>query len=244
MKNRNTRTPAKSFLLCVLAVASVGFASGEARADEVFIVGQTSGCFGTPCTPALNTGGGGLLFQGSVFGGVTQNGFRAVGGSQAGSQQSSFNNLGLFTLGNVDATYDGTQFTLRVLFSAPQGFVGLNGALLSATLTGSVRATPNNDAGGVFLDFDNTPLLFTFADTNCESFPVLAIPGQQITCGTGSFFFSVNDLAIDPGHTAALSGQFTGAQQTSVPEPATLLLLGTGLAGFAARARARMRRTR
>ena len=74
------------------------------------------------------------------------------------------------------------------------------------------------------------------SSTNCGP---TTVPGQQTTCGHGSFFFSVIDVAIDPGQTAALSGIITGAQQTTVPEPMTKTLLGTGLAGVAAKVRRR-----
>jgi sulfite reductase alpha subunit-like flavoprotein len=65
------------------------------------------------------------------------------------------------------------------------------------------------------------------------------VPGQQTTCGSGSFLFSVNDLAIDPGQTASLTGQITSAQQSTIPEPMTMILFGTGLAGVAAKVRRR-----
>ena len=76
-------------------------------------------------------------------------------------------------------------------------------------------------------------LLFTFTDPNCEPNPEPQPPSAgNTTCGSGSFFFSVNDVSIDPGQTVSLTGQITGAQQSTVPEPATLSLALLGLATF------------
>jgi hypothetical protein len=225
---------ARPLALGLLAVAFIGLSGGEARADEVFIAGGTNGCFGAGCTPGSSATLGGLTYSNSTFFGTTAGGFRALGGNPVPG--ANVNNLGSFTLSTAPNAYNGQSFTLQVTFTAPQGITGSNTTTFTATLTGTVVST---NQGGVFIDFNNTPILFTFSDPNCEPDPTGGVPGQQTTCGSGSFFFRVNDVAIEPGQTASLTGQITGAQQTTVPEPATMILLGTGIAGVAAKMRRR-----
>jgi hypothetical protein len=230
MKKFGIRTAGRSLFLCLLVLGVIALAQGVARADEVFIAGNTNGCFGAGCTPGDTASIPGLSYSDSVFAGTTANGFRALGGNA--NPGFNLNNLGSFTLSTAPNTFN-TTFTLQVNFTAPQGIAGSSTAMFTALVTGTVRA---DDDGGVLIDFDNTPQLFTFNDTNCGP---TTVPGQQTTCGTGSFFFRVIGVAIDPGQTAALSGVITGAQQTTVPEPMTMILLGTGLAGVAAKVRRR-----
>src|SRR5207248_11250786 len=192
----------KTLSLAVAFAAVLTLGQGVARADEVFIAGFTNGCFGAACAPGATATSGGLTFSNATFSGTTANGFRAIGGNA--NPGSTFNNLGSISLSTAPQTYN-TPFTLQVTFTAPQGINGSNSATFTATITGTVRS---DNTGGVFVDFNNTPLLFTFNDTSCEPNPESQPPSAgQTTCGNGSFFFSVNDVSTDPGQTVPLPGQ-------------------------------------
>jgi len=232
---RILKATAKGLGLLVALFTVLTLTQGSARADEVFIAGFTNGCFGVACAPGASATIPGMTYSNSTFSGTTANGFRGLGGDA--NPGANFNNLGSLTLSTAPNTFN-TPFTLQVTFTAPQGINGSNTTTFTAIVTGTVRAA---DDGGIFMDFDNTPQLFTFNDATCGA---TTVPGQQTTCGTGSFSFSVNDLALDPGQTVSLTGQITGAQQTAVPEPATLFLLGSGVMGVAGAVRKRRRARR
>jgi hypothetical protein len=134
---------------------------------------------------------------------------------------SGANNLGTFSLSTAPLQPVAGTFTLNVTFTSPTGIAGGQGTTYTAVITGSV--SPNVNQGGVNINFNNnSPVVFTF-DNGTTS---------------GTFSVAVADLFVESGNQANVTAGTTG-QQAAIPEPATLLLLGSGLTGIAAKMRKR-----
>lgn len=163
-------------------------------------------------TTGANTAAG-LNFTGNeFFTGTTALGIGSLSG---------VNSLGTFFLNTGPLSLTGGVFQLDISFTAPTGIAGGQGATYVATVFGTI--SPNVDQGGVNVDFVNPTQTFTFNDG----------------VNTGSFSLTVADLFVQSGRTANLTAGFTGQQAPAVPEPATLLLLGSGITGIAVKLRRR-----
>lgn len=194
----------KMRLMAGIAAATMMFFAAPASAQVQF-TGTAQGCFGAACAPAAADLNVGLAYAGGSFNQFTDaNGFLGIGGAT--------DNLGSLTLAGIANDYNGDIFRLLVSFTAPAA-VAPPGHLFNTLLTGSVSST---STGSVFVNFDNTPLLFTSA--------------------AGDFTFQINDVSVSAGGAA----QIISAQiQAAIPEPGTwaMMLLGFGAIGYSMRRR-------
>ncbi|SRR6266516_2264893 len=157
-----------------------------------------------------------LTFVGNPsFTGITALG----GGSLSGA-----NRLGTFSVSADSFQFVTGTFVLHITFTSPTGIAGGQDVSFDAEITGTVA--PNPDEGAVFITFDTLILERTFDNgTSSGDFTLLLdVPAF---------------ILVPTGRSVDLNARIFGQQTSAVPEPATLLLLGTGLTGIAAKLRKR-----
>jgi hypothetical protein len=210
----------KFFMLSFLLVLFMTVNQRVVRADTVEFHGTTMGAFNSPpfsLHPTLF----GLTHDSPSFPNLIAT---LDSGVPSLTLAGSSVNLGTFTLTGDPATYTGNTFFLQLNlgFLTPSFPLSIETTPIPSFTAALIGSVQNASDGSLLIDFDNTPAIFS-----------VLMDGKLV----GTFSIVVNDITIKPGETVNVVG--TASQ---VPEPATLVMLATGLVGIGNAMRKRRKR--
>ncbi|HET9438709.1 MAG TPA: PEP-CTERM sorting domain-containing protein [Longimicrobiales bacterium] len=203
----------KSSTFAVLFALTLAGAA-PATAQEIQFSGSSLGCFGENCTPTSFASSDHLGFFGNSFSGLTDNGALTL-------------DFGYFAWDALGEYYVDSPFTLFLSFTAPTGidpdpvyFGGVEGVVIRGKVNG-IRVGSSTTQ----LVFEPNQRSYTFTGGN---------PNVD-----GTFTLTLRDTYIDPLRASKIYGDVSHA--TVTPEPMSMILMGSGLAGLAAARRRRKR---
>ncbi len=204
-------------LLGALTIFSMGLVSASA-APVTFTAG-TTGIFGAGGSGGLVSGGGSVLTVGTTT--ITFSSKPNELNVNLNPGESSNITLGVFNATALSAnntSVNGATFTLNILFTLP-GDTTPNPAVYTATLNGTI----NSGASGATVVWSATTL--NFSSPTAGTFSLTLEPSTPINSPASPDASRIRGVIT-----------FNGA---AIPEPITLVTLGSGLAGLAALARRR-----